>query len=101
MILDLFDKISSFLAADRLSLTKVAEQILAGLIDEKQNGSQCLFTTVFGIMPFAAALLVAKDRLHGHIDTDTDSIILNFAKLPHPLAKRAENIYKCIGLIDS
>ena len=92
MAFDLFDETRRFLAADCLSLTKVAEQILAGLIDETQNGSQCLFTTVFGIMSLAAALLIAKDRLHGRIDTDTDSIILNLAKLPHPLAQCAENI---------
>src|SRR5210317_327059 len=92
MAFDLFDKISRFLAADRLSLTKVAEQILAGLVNETKNGPQCLFTTVFGIMPFSAALLVAKNRFHGRIDTDTDTIILNIAKLPHPLAQRAENI---------
>ena len=49
MAFDLFDEIRRFLAADRLSLTKIADQILAGLIDETQNGSQCLFTTVFGI----------------------------------------------------
>ena len=72
MIFDLFYKIGSFLAADRLAFTKFAEQILAGLIDETKNGAQCLFTAVFGIMPFAAALLVAKNRLHGRIDTDTD-----------------------------
>src|SRR5210317_7590 len=92
MAFDLFDEIRRFLAADRLAFTKVAEQILAGLIDETQNGSQCLFTTVFGIMPFAAALLVAKNRFNRCIDTDTDSIILDIAKLPHPLAQSAENI---------
>ena len=92
MIFDLFYKIGSFLAADRLAFTKFAEQILAGLIDETQNRSQCLFTTVFGIMPLAAALLVAKDRLHGRIDTDTDFVIIDIAKLPHPLAQDADNI---------
>ena len=78
MILDLFDKICRFLAANCLAFAKFAEQILAGLIDETQNGPQCLFTTVFGIMAFAAALLVAKNRLHGRVDTDTDSIITNY-----------------------
>ena len=93
MIFDLFYKIGSFLAADRLAFTKFAEQILAGLIDETQNGAQCLFTAVFAIMSFAAALLVAaKDRLHGRIDTDTDFVIIDIAKLPHPLAQDADNI---------
>ena len=41
MILDLFDKIRRFLAADRLAFAKLAEQILAGLVDETQNGLQC------------------------------------------------------------
>ncbi len=92
MAFDLFDEITSFLAADRVAFAKVAEQILAGLVDETQNGPQCLFTTVFGIVPFAAALLVAKNRFHGRIDTDTDSLILNIAKLPHPLAQSAHNL---------
>jgi hypothetical protein len=38
LIFDLFDKIRRFLATDRLALTQFAEQILAGLIDETQNG---------------------------------------------------------------
>ena len=92
MIFDLIDKIRRFLTADRLAFTKVAEQILAGLINETQNGPQCLFTTVFGIMPFAAALLVAKNRLHGRIDTDADFVIIDIAKLPNPLAQRADNL---------
>ena len=92
MIIDLFDKISRFFAADRLAFTKFADQILAGLIDKTQNWSQCLFTAVFGIMPFATALLVAKDRFNRRIDTDTDFVIIDIAKLPYTLAQHAHNL---------
>ena len=92
MIFDLCDKRSGFLAAYRLAFTKFTDQVLAGLIDETKNRAQRLFTTVFGIMPFAAALLITKDRLHGRIDTDTDFIIINIAKLPNPIAQGTDNI---------
>ena len=70
MILDLCYKSRGFRAADRLAFTKFPAQVLAGLIDETKNRPQRLFTTVFGIMPFAASLLVAKNCLHRRIDTD-------------------------------
>ena len=92
MVFDLFDKIGCFLATDRLTLAKLADQILASFIDKTKNGPQCLFTAVFHIVPFAAALLIAKDRFYGGIDTDTDFSIIDIAKLPNPLAKRADNL---------
>ena len=85
MLFNFFDKIRSFLAADCLALTKLADQIFAGFIDETQNGPQRFFTTIFSIMAFTPALLIAKDRLNGGIDTDTDAIILDIAKLPNTL----------------
>ena len=85
MVFDLFDKIRCFLAADCLALTKLADQIRAGLIDETQNGPQRFFTTVFSIMALAPALLIAKDRLNCSIGTDTDEIILDITKLVNTL----------------
>ena len=69
MILDLCYKSGGFFAADRLAFTKFTGKILAGLIDKTKNRPQRFFPTVFGIMPFAATLLVAKDRLNRRIDT--------------------------------
>ncbi len=94
MILDLCYKSRGFLAADGFALTKFTDQVLAGLIDKAKNRPQRLFATVFGIMPFAASLLVAENCLHRRIDTDTDFIIINIAKLPNSLAQGADNIYK-------
>ena len=69
------DKGGGLLTANRFAFSKLSDKAFPGLLNEAQHRPVALLATVFGVVTFTAALLIAVDCLHGGVDIDADPVI--------------------------
>jgi len=95
------NKGSVLFAAERFAFSKLSDKTFSGLFNETKYWPVSFLAPMFGVVTFAAALLVAVQRLDCGVDIDADPVITDAQLLPYPFTQNAHELKQGLSLVDA